>query len=187
MNGITATITKYNGRYKKLSNREKAIIWGGVLLLGPLFLNQLVVKPVRERLEVQAQNLEQLQQDLRTIPHILNRYLQVAAKKSAIENEFRQVEIKEGEQSLLETILTGKVDPGFSIDPSPPRAFGGNYEQASFAVRFTTNSLQTLVALLTEITTGSKRMLLTSLVIGKDPTGEKLRVDISVSSIRKLR
>ena len=87
----------------------------------------------------------------------------------------------------MKNILSGKVDAGFDITPGQTRAFGGSYEQAAFTVRFSTSSLSTLVDLLKEITTGAKRMLLTSLAVSKDPSGERLRVEISVSSIRQIK
>lgn len=171
--------------YIRLSYREKGIIISGILVLVPLFGNEILVKPIRLQFDRQSLEINQLKQDVQTIPFILDRYLKVATKRSQIEEEFKQVEIKEGEQSLLETILTGKVDPGFDITPGPVRAFGGSYEQASFTVRFSVSSLGALVSLLSEITTGGKRMLLTSASIAKDASGEKLKIELTVSSIRR--
>ena len=191
MNAAIGTISKpvtfIKNYLAQRTPREKVLIYGGLGVLIPLFLNQLAIKPVIGAFQDQTQTLEQLRQDFQTTPFILDRYRKVAQKKQDIENEFKQVEIKEGEQSLLETILTGKVDAGFDITPGQTRGFGGSYEQASFQVRFTTTSLSTLVDLLKEITTGAKRMLLTSMSISKDASGEKLRVELSVSSIRKLK
>jgi hypothetical protein len=175
------------GWYNGLSSREKLLIWAGVLALTPIFISELVVSPVKQVFVTQSQQLESLKSDLKTVPHILDRYRKVSKKKQDIEKEFQQVEIKEGEQTLLETILSGKVDAGFDINPGVIRAFGGNYEQASFSVRFTITSLNGLIDLLTEISTGAKRMLLTSLSVSKDPSGDRLRVEISVSSIRKIK
>jgi hypothetical protein len=173
--------------YQNLSQREKLLVIGGVLVLAPLFINTLLIKPIYEKFKAQTAALAQLESDIKTVPFILDRYRRFAAKKTDLENEFKQVEIKEGEQSLLENIVSGKVDPGFDITAGQTRNFGGSYEQAAFTVRFSISSLSTLVDLLKEITTGAKRMLLTSLTISKDPSGEKLRVEISVSSIRQIK
>ena len=81
MTAIPALINKYKESYRKFSLREKALIWGGILVLLPLIGNQFVVKPIREQILAQSQSLDQLRQDLLTVPHILDRYLQVAAKK----------------------------------------------------------------------------------------------------------
>jgi hypothetical protein len=171
--------------YKGLSIREKVLILGGLTALSPIFLNELIFKPVSGVISSQSAQLEQLKADFKTVPHILDRYKKVSTKKEEIEKEFQQVEIKEGEQTLLENILSGKVEPGFDINPGQVRSFGGSYVQSPFTVRFSISSLSALIDLLTEISTGAKRMLLTSLSVSKDPSGDKLRVEITVNSIRK--
>jgi hypothetical protein len=174
-------------KFESLSQREQYLVLGGFAVVIPLFLHALLIKPVIENFREQRVALEQLDSDFKTIPFVLDRYRKFARKKTDLEREFKQVEIKEGEQSLLENILSGKVDPGFDITAGQTRNFGGNYEQAAFTVRFSTSRLATVVELLTEITSGAKRMLLTSLSISRDPSGEKLRVEISVSSIRQVK
>lgn len=172
---------------KNLSLRERLLLIGGVIVLIPVLLYKMAYLPSYEAFSAQYQTLTKLQEDYKTIPFILDRYKRSRTKKEQIENEFKEVEIKEGEQSHLETILSGKVDSGFDISPAPSQAFGGNYEQAIFNVRFTTQSIESLVKVLTEVSTGDKRMLITSLNLSKDINGEKLRVELGVSSIRQIK
>lgn len=173
--------------FKNLSGREKVIIGGGLCALIPIFVYQLAYLPVKELVEDQTSVLSKLQEDYKTVPFILDRYRRFNTKKQQIENEFKEVEIKEGEQPFLESILTDKVDAGFDITPDPVRTFGGNYEQAPFKVRFSTANINKLVEVLTEISTGKKRLLITGLNVSKDTNGDKLRVELNVSSIRQLK
>lgn len=172
---------------RSLSFREKILIGSGIAAIIPIAIYQIAYLPTLEAFKDQTISLEKVSQDLKTVPHILDRYRRFKAKKDQIENEFRQVEIKEGEQSLLENILSGKVDSGFDITPISTTNFGGSYEQANFNVRFTTTSLASVVDILSEISTGKKRMLLTNLSLSKDSSGEKLRVELGVSSIRQAK
>lgn len=173
--------------FSNLSQREKFLIGGGICAIIPIFAYQLAYLPIKELFTTQSQTLAKLEEDYKTVPFILDRYKRFHAKKSQIEDEFREVEIKEGEQSFLENILSGKVDAGFDIAPGQARTFGGNYEQAPFNVRFSTASLAGLVDVLTEISTGKKRLLITSLNVSRDTNGDKLRVELAVSSIRQLK
>lgn len=173
--------------FRALTLREKALIGGGIAVAIPIMLYQGIYLPTVAAFSAQSDLLETISQDLKTVPHILDRYKRLKGKKDQIENEFRQVEIKEGEQSLLENILSGKVDPGFDITPISTTNFGGSYEQANFNVRFSTGSLSNVVDILSEISTGKKRMLLTNLNLSKDSSGEKLRVELGVSSIRQAK
>ena len=173
--------------FKRLSSREQFIIVGGISLIIPVALYQTMYIPAYDAFVEQSETIKRIQQDFSTVPFVLARYKKLKAKKDHIEEEFKQVEIKEGEQSLLENLLSGKVEAGFDITPMPPQPFGGNYEQANFSVRFTTSSLSNVVDILTEISTGKKRMLLTTMSLSKDSTGEKLRVELGVSSVRQIK
>ena len=150
---------KLQAYYNSLSQRERLLVLGGVLVLAPLFLTHLVIKPVVAQFSQQSTALAQIESDIKTLPFILDRYQKFASKKADIESEFKQVEIKEGEQSLLENILSGKVDAGFDITPGQTRAFGGSYEQAAVTVRFSTSSLSTLVVTWTALDTPSESLL----------------------------
>lgn len=169
------------------TSRERGIIVLAIASLVPIMAYELVIVPAKNAFAAQTQTIEKLTEDYKTVPFILDRYRRFQSSKDRIETEFRQVEIKEGEQSLLEGILSGKVDDGFVISPGQTRAFGGEYEQAGFNVRFTTGSVQSLANVLTDITTGNKRMLITSITVTKDPNGDKLRIEAGVSSIRRLK
>lgn len=184
---IASSIRPLVEKFQSLSSRERSLILGGVLVAIPIFAYQIAIVPAKEAFTKQTVEFEKLNQDLKALPHVLDRYKKFKARKEQLEQEFREVEIKEGEQSLLETILSNKVEPGFDISPTQTTPFGGTYEQASFNVRFTVSSLNVLVEILNEISTGKKRMLLTTLSLSKDTAGEKLRVELGVSSIRQNR
>lgn len=181
---ISETWNKAFTWYTGLSGREKALILGSLCILVPMFFYSLLFKPVRETFKAQSESLAKVEQDLKAIPHILDRYKRLKKKKDQIEAEFKEVDISEGEKTFLENILSGKVEPGFQINPISTTPFGGNYEQSSFAIKFTTPSLQNVVDVLSAISTGKKRMLLTSVVISKPRTADKLDVQVSASSIR---
>lgn len=182
-NNIMAYIANW---YTTLSGRERSLIFASLAVIIPLSVYSMIYKPVNQKFHDQQLILTKMEQDLKAIPHILDRYTRFNQKKDEIEAEFKEVDISEGEKTFLENILTGKVEPGFQITPATTTPFGGNYEQASFAIKFTTTSLQNVVDVLTAISTGKKRMLLTTVTISKPRTGDKLEVQLNASSIRAL-
>lgn len=183
-NEFRAKVTAW---YLSLSSREKMLIIGSVAIAVPLTLHSFVYKPIREKFAAQRELLVKMEQDLKTIPHILDRYSRFKKQKDEIEAEFKEINITEGEKTFLENIITGKVDPGFQISPATTVPFGAAYEQATFSIKFNTSSLQNVVDVLTAISEGKKRMLLTSVTITKLRTGDKLEVQLSASSIRPLQ
>ena len=169
----------------RFSMREKALIGGCVLVIIPFCIYEYAILPVREAFSEQEKRIAKLTDEYKSVPFILDRYTRLKQKRDQLETEFKEVEIKEGEQSLLENILSGKVDVGFDIVAGGTHAFGGSYEQANFTVRFTTSSLSSVVSVLKEVSTGSKRLIITTLLLSRDPNADKIKVEVGVSSIRQ--
>lgn len=174
--------------FAKLSSREKAILAVAAVMIALVVVSKSY-DWVSGVFEEQTVRLDKAEQDLQAAAAMLQRHAKLRSRRDEIEAMYSEIEIKEGGLSLLERLLRTKanVTSGFTIKDGPVRQFGGNYEQAPFSVKFPTNNLQTLVDFLTEVVHGPQKMVLTRLDIRKARTGDKLEVDMDVSSFRKIR
>lgn len=171
-----------------LSGREKAILAVAAVMIAIVSVSKSY-DWVSSVFAEQTARLEKTQQDLQAAAAMLQRHAKLRTRRDEIETMYKEIEIKEGGLSLLEKLLRTKanVTSGFTIKDGPVRQFGGNYEQAPFSVKFPTNNLQTLVAFLTEVVHGPQRMVLTRLDLRKSRAGDRLEVDMDVSSFRNVR
>ena len=103
---VISSLEPVTAKFQALSSRERSLILGGIMLAIPILLYEMAVVPAREAFSEQTQAYEKISQDLKALPHVLDRYKRFKARKEQLEQEFREVEIKEGEQSLLENILS---------------------------------------------------------------------------------
>ena len=175
--------------YRGLTPRERYVLIPLAAAFVVSYISYSVYIPLRDAFDAQATELEKVEQDLKTLPFVLNRYQRLVARKSQIEEEYKEVEIAEGERTFLEKVVQEKVGnaSGFEINLRPVSSFGGNYQQAPFSVKFYTSNLQSVVDFLTEVVLGKKRLLLTKIDINKSRAGDRLEVDVDVSSIRKIK
>lgn len=184
-----AAIKEYLAReLRALSSREKWI----VALAGASLLLLVVFKVyeaasgafLRQRLEMLSAENER-----RDLPLRLARFQALLAKKRAIEERFREVEVKEGVRSHMEKLLRKRagVNPGYSIRDLPAKQFGGDYEQNPYSVRFNSSSLEGIVGFLDDLAYGSQPLILSELEITRSRTGDRFDVTVGASSIRHIK
>ena len=173
--------------FKKLSKREKTIITVAVCM-GFVTVGYQIYQPVRIAFESQSERLTGVQRDMESVSLALARYSKLKARQQAIENAYKEVEIKEGALSHLENLVRTKagITSGFTIKDKPVREFGGGYEQAPFSVRFVITDLPRLVDFLKEIVVGQRPLILANLDVTRRPAGDSVEVEMEVSSIRKI-
>ncbi len=171
----------------KLSGRERGLIAGAIVAILFLVVWQSYEK-VRSVFKNQSLKIEAARQDLGDIRERFQRFSALHAKRKAIEEQYKEVEIKDGVRSHLEELLKSKagVSSGYNIRELTAVEFGGNYEQAPFSLKFTVGSLEGLVDFLKELVQGAHPLVVTELEIKREPIGDKLKVSVDVSSIRRV-
>lgn len=176
--------------YGKLSKRERHLLSAPLIVVALLLVYVILYRPVASAFAAQRSELAEADLEIKRISALLDKYTRLRAKRQEIENQYREIEIKEGGLTLLENLIRTKLDaaPGsFTIKErdNPSREFGGNYEQQPFNVRFNTTDLGKLVYFLQEMVHGPKPLILRKIDIRR--RGERLEVDLDVSSIRRIR
>ena len=170
----------------KLSPRERWLIVGAVAAI-VFFVSWQTIEKVKMVMRNQDQKIESARQDLSDLRERFQRFSALQSKRRAIEEQFKEVGLKDGVKSHLEDLLKNKagVSSGYAIKELPAVQFGGSYQQTPFSVKFTVASLDGLVSFLKELVEGANPLVVTELEIKRDPIGDKLRISVDVSSIRK--
>lgn len=185
---IMPTYRLLYGKFQALTQREKAIIVLAVSVALFMLCYQ-IYEPIRRVFREQADQLVALEGSMKTVAPGIERYVKLRARRDGIEEEYKEVEFKEGALSHLENLVKGKagVTAGFTIKDNPPKEFGGNYEQTLFNIKFTTTNLESLVEFLRELTYGAKPLVVSKVDIQKSKFADRLEVDVDASSIRRLK
>lgn len=183
---VVAARTWLMGQYTRLSARERIILAALGLFVGGM-IAWSGYEQASDIVADQSTRLEKAHETLDSTAGSLERYVKLKARRDMIEREYRGVEIKEGVYAHLENLIRTKLglSSGFTIKDSPPKNMGGNFDQTTFTVKFTTPTLQPLVDFLKEVTHGQRPLLLSSLDAVKSRRGDVLEVTIEVVSIRE--
>ncbi len=171
----------------KMSMREWILIALASLVIVCIALIE-IYGAVASYFEDQSVRLTQLETRLGSTNSHLQKYLDLKARRDAIESRYREVEIQEGALSHLENLIKTKAGIAqglFTIRDSPASPFGGNYEQLPFMVKFNTTNLQALVDFLREVTEGPKPLVLSRLDLNRRRGSDRLDVEVALSSIRR--
>lgn len=179
-------IAQAKEQWAKLSKREQGILAAGLAFVIFMCAYWIYV-PVSEGFQAVEKRFADAQVRARATGGALERYLKLRARKDAIESRYREVEFKEGALSHLENLIRNKagIASGFTIKDGQPRAFSGGYEQLPISIKFSTTNVPALVDFLKEVVHGSRPLILSRLDISKPRRGDRLEVDIDVSSLRK--
>lgn len=186
MNELAA---KASAWYRTLSQRERVAIVV-MAILGTTFALYLSIIPIVDAFAAQSEEIKKVEQDLETASVLLEQFMRVKARRDEIEAEYKSVEFKEGDLSYLERLVREKMGLGsgaFTINQRAPTSFGDVYEQSPSSIKFATTSLESLLSFLTELSYGAQPLLVTRLDISKTRGGERLDVDVDVSSIRRVK
>lgn len=175
-------------KFQALTQREKIIIYVSLVVVAFMGLYQ-VYEPVRRVFTQQMQQISDLEAVMKNVGPSVERYVKFKARRDSIEEEYKEVEFKEGALSHLETLVRNKagISTGFTIKDTPPREFGGNYEQTLFSIRFTTTNLQALIDFLQELIHGSRPLIVSKIDIQKSRFADRLEVEVDASSIRRVK
>lgn len=175
------------GYSDKMSTRE----WGLISVAGAAIVIVLALEAygqIAAYFNEQALRLNQVEARLGETTNSLQKYLDLKARRDAIESRYREVAVQDDAVSHLENLIKTKagIQQGlFTIRDSPANPFGGNYEQLPFSVKFNTTNLQALVDFLREVTEGPKPLVLSRLDLNRRRGSDRLDVEISLSSIRR--
>ena len=172
-----------------LSFREQSILALGAAGLIFFLLSQ-VYGLVDTALTSQSEIRASLKRDSANAPILIERYLKLKQRHENIESRYKEVNIDEGALSYIENLIKTKAGIGndpFTIKENEPRAFGGNYQQVLYPIKFNTTNLPGLVEFLREITLGKRPLVLSRLSLTRRKGANRLEVDMDVSSIRKAK
>jgi hypothetical protein len=188
MNQLNQYWSKAKARFVALSGRERVSIVVCLVAVGLMGLYQ-IYEPIDAGFRAQSQKLAQIEASVKSLGPALERFAKLRTRRDAIEQEYREVEFKEGALSHLENLVKVKagISAGFTIKDAPPKEFGGDYEQTTFSIKFTTSNFPALIEFLRELTHGARPMILGRLDVQRSRFAERLEVDIEVSSIRRTR
>jgi len=172
----------------KLSLRERVFLLACVIVVSGFAMYEFVITPFSEALHAQSAQMEALERSVGTLGVLLNRYQKLQEKRQAIEEQYREVEIKEGVRAHLESLVKSKagIASGYVIKSVRDQPFGMNYGQETFLVKFETVNFPAAVDFLEEVVYGKRPLILTRLDLKKGRNGENVAVEVDVSSIKKL-
>ncbi len=185
---IMPTYRLLYSKFQALTQREKVIIVVAATV-SVFMLSYQIYEPIRRLCREQTEQMVALESSMKTVAPGIERYVKLRARRDSIEEEYREVEFKEGALSHLENLVRNKagITAGFTIKDNPPKEFGGNYEQTLFNIKFTTTNLETLVEFLKELTYGAKPLVVSKVDIQKSKFADRLEVDVDASSIRRTK
>jgi hypothetical protein len=172
--------------FKKLSSRERGLVLGSIaFVLCALMYN--AYESASMAFTEQEERLRKAQEALvQWLPEKIARYSSLKSKRDAFENRFRSIEIKQGVPSLVESIFTSKLGAAGSalnVTEQASASLGDLFVLKPYNVRFNTTSLKGLADFLRELTEGEQPLLLKELDLTKMGIGDRLEVNLKVSSI----
>ncbi len=176
-------------KFATLSERERLLIIGSAAVIFSLAATQLIASSI-SLFETQSRSITLAEEDIRTLPTVLERYTRLRARRDAIETQYRQVAMKEGALSYIEELIKSKlklVRPNFDIKDPAARPFGGQFEQLPYILKLSTTDIDALVDFLKEIVEGAKPLILSRLELQRRAGSERLEVEMDISSIRLKR
>jgi hypothetical protein len=153
-------LAKVQKWFNTLSKREQLMV--GVPIIGLLIFlfHSSIYAPVSEALANQEAKLVETTQNISIVAAMLEKHEKLKARRAEIEEEYKEIEIKESGTTLLEKIIIKHLNlppRSFDIKPSDPQAFGGSYEKTSYIIKFSTNELSKLVGFLDELVHAARR------------------------------
>jgi hypothetical protein len=171
--------------YHKLSKREQSLftllgIVGAVVIFA---LIKNAYTSTIELFENQSVTLIDFEDKINTrIPLEVRIFQQHRLSRELIEKKYKQVELREGTLSYLESLYKQVITDGqggFKIDDSrPAQPFGVDYEKIPFALNFNVQNLEKLTLFLKELINGKQPFLITKLSIDKVYSGLDVTIDI---------
>jgi hypothetical protein len=174
--------------FNKLSKREKLLVGVPIPIILFFILHAAIYTPVMEAFASQNARLEESTANIKIIAAMLEKYQRLKSRRANIEEQYKEIEIKESGITLLENMISKHLElpsKSFDIRPSDPQEFGGNFEKTSYTIKFSTPELGKLVAFLDELVHGQAPMILRRLDL-KVSGSNSLDVEIDASSIRRI-
>jgi hypothetical protein len=184
---IAPLIAKGKAAYDNLSGREQKLLLGGIAVM--IIIGVLVVmQPISSLFNEQALELSKVEQEARNIGSELARYQRLVNRRKEVEQEFKSVDLKDGALSHLEGLIRDKagiLQGAFTIKDQPPKSFGNGYQQTFFTVNFSSTDYPKLIDFLQELVDGAQPLVLKRLDVKRNRSGDKMDVDLEISSISK--
>ena len=182
---LQPSIAKASAVMSRLSGREIGLVAIAALAV-VVIAGWTVAESVLESFNQQSIRIASLEESLKLLPSRIETYARNKAKRDAIEEQYKGIEIKEGARSYLESLVRDRagVATGFTIKDASGGSFGKDYEQTIYTVKFTTANLQGLVDFLRELSFGKNPLIVGRLKIDMSARNDTLQVEIDVSSIK---
>lgn len=185
---MQSLVTKVKIWFNSLSGREKLMVGLPIPVVIFILLHSMIYTPIVEAFNSQETKLQESTQNIQIIAAMLDKYQRLKNRRANIEEQYKEIEIKESGITLLENMISKHLElpaRSFDIKPSEPQEFGGNFEKTSYVIKFSTPELGKLVAFLDELTHGAAPMILRRLDL-KVSGINSIEVEIDASSIRRI-
>ena len=172
------------------SNRERFLILLGMTSISIILFGQIVWLPISAAFTQQEVRLQEAERDLQNLPDVIERYLKLRARKTQLEKEYKNLEVKDGnEVSYLEKLLKKDPEIGNDFDikerGDQKNAIGNEYAEIPFTVTLHTKSLESIVKFMTDVSYGEQPMIITNIDMERNPTTAYFTGVLSISSIRR--
>jgi hypothetical protein len=175
--------------FKGLNTRERLIVALAPLLVLAFVIPQIVGK-INTSFARQTRFIGDAERDRKQVLQLLGRYASLKAKREAVQQQYKAVEMKDNVLSHLETLLKSKAGistttPGVTLKELPAIKVGTNYEQIPYSIRFPINNMSALVTFLEALVGGDQPLVLKKLEFRKSAP-DNLTIDLEVVNIREL-
>ncbi len=173
---------------KSLTQKEHILL--AVACVFVLFwLSGIVYESVTGKLDKHEKTLKTELTKLKSVPEVIETNIKLRKRKAEVEEKLKGVELSQGGLAHLEQLIKTKAkisEKDFSIKPKSTRKISERFEQTPYSVKMEVTEYKNLLSFLRELVNGPKRMVLNTLNLTKSRNGQKLAVDLEVSSLKRI-
>jgi len=178
------TIVKILKYFQSLSSREQLIIIvAGLTAL--LMVTAQGASLIKKAFSKQYDSLVALQLNAENLGSLIPTYLTTLKRKQEIEAQYEQIGPSDGSLSYLERTITSIMGVSPEISSLPTRPFGVRYQQIPFRVQFRTRESEKLFSLLSTLTRGTQKYLISRIEISPRTIDKQLEVIMELSSLAR--
>lgn len=189
IHSILALVKKKTSEYfNKLSGQEKGLILLLVVLC-IFIIGHNIYDNINSIFQEKEKEYIEIEKWRNALPYRIISYLQLNAKKSALENEYNSMQGSNDVRADLEDTLKKQngVQSNFSIKALSSEKFADIYEQTPYNVVFSISDYQGLINILKELQEGDKPLIIKTIDITKSQGGRFLSVKLDLIGLRRIR
>jgi hypothetical protein len=140
---------------------------------------------IKKAFSKQYDSLIALQLNAEDLGSLIPTYLTTLQRKQEIEAQYEQIGPSDGSLSYLERTITSIIGVSPEISSLPARPFGVRYQQIPFRVQFRTRESEKLFSLLSALTRGTQKYLISRIEISPRTIDKQLEIVMELSSLAR--